>query len=179
MFNMNNIWNNVKHFNNYEKGKCGINYGYCQKKRHNGYNNYRKAKRQIRKYGFDFSEVWNLDSTIMRWMSDTYGGILKLAGYTDYWGYTNIDDIVYNNKLYETRETAYFEEFRKVYKENTEEVNNFILPRLKVFKKILHGYPASLESFDCWHNIIDSMINEMEEGKYSELLIEYLFNLWD
>jgi len=34
----------------------------------------------------------------------------------------------------------------------------YILPRLKRFKKITHGHPSSLESFEAWKEILDKMI---------------------
>lgn len=79
------FWQNMVPFSKCEKGAYNnINYGYRRKvrcpytKREN-----RKAYRQIKKYGFDFSELWALDLTIMRWMSDTYGGFWRTIGDPD------------------------------------------------------------------------------------------------
>ena len=41
-------------------------------------------------------------------------------------------------------------------------ISKFILPRLKLFKKVERGYPCDLKSIDEWHDILDKMIASFE-----------------
>ena len=167
------LWNDVKPFNKPEKGKWGIGYGYCKRHISKGYHNYRKAFRQIRKLGFDKSEVWNLDCTIMRWLSDTYGGYFTKVGDPNYW------DEICNNDLYNARIEDYLNHFEEIYKSDSEKVSKFILPRLIVLKKGLCGYPGNIESFEKWTEILDSIIESLKKNEWNPSLKEYFFSLWD
>lgn len=41
-------------------------------------------------------------------------------------------------------------------------IADFIIPRLKKFKKDTNGYPATLSSFEEWQNILDKIITAFE-----------------
>ena len=41
-------------------------------------------------------------------------------------------------------------------------IAKFVLPRLKLFKKVERGYPCDLKSIDEWHDILDKMIAAFE-----------------
>ena len=41
-------------------------------------------------------------------------------------------------------------------------IAKFILPRLKLFKKVERGYPCDLKLIDEWHDILDKMIAAFE-----------------
>lgn len=69
-------------------------------------------------------------------------------------------------------------------------IAKFVLPRLKLFKENLNGYPADL-SFEKWGEILDKMIYSMEkvyknctdeDVKIQEgldLFAKYFRSLWD
>lgn len=81
---MNNLFACIPSFKKIEKGTNNyINYGYRRK---NVNKEKRKALRNIRKYGFDTSECWNFDTTIMRYLSDNFGEFFRECGSPDDWG---------------------------------------------------------------------------------------------
>ena len=41
-------------------------------------------------------------------------------------------------------------------------ISKFILPRLKLFKKVTMGFPCDLKSIDEWYDILDKMIAAFE-----------------
>lgn len=52
----------------------------------------------------------------------------------------------------------------------------WLVPRLKEFKKITQGYPGNLESFEQWQDILDEMIFGFE-WKDNEWYAENVFGL--
>lgn len=165
----NKLWEGLEPFSNNEKGKYGnINYGF--QKRKSKYR--RKAYRQIRKQGFDNSEVWSLDCTIMCWLSDTFGGYFRMVGERNNW-YDGKD-----YEKYESRQEEYCQYLDNFYQAYFPEINYFVLPRLKVLYKTHREYPCYLTA-EKWDDILKQMINSMEQNQYTPLLSKYLFNLWD
>ena len=41
-------------------------------------------------------------------------------------------------------------------------ISKFVLPRLKLFKKVTMGFPCDLKSIDEWYDILDKMIAAFE-----------------
>jgi hypothetical protein len=187
---MNNLFTCIPSFKKIEKGTNNyINYGYRRK---NVSKEKRKALRSIRKYGFDTSECWNFDTTIMRYLSDKVGGFFKECGSPDDWGnfdtkgnhwdsVTNGDysDFIKANNL---RVEIYKEHLKEFL--NTEEghkvIFEFIVPRLFYFIKHHQSYPAleGIESDEEWTEILKEMDYQLSMFN-SDLFIKYFFNLWD
>lgn len=187
---MNDLFTNVPPFKKIEKGanNC-INYGY----RHKNVNKEkRKAFRDIRKYGFDTSECWNLDITIMRYLSDRIGGFFRECGSPDDWGnydtkgnywdnVTNGDhsDFIKANNLCVETYKEYLKEFL-ITEEGREIIFKFIIPRLLYFIQHHQGYPAleGVNSDKEWTEILKEMEWQLSIGN-PDLFIKYFFNLWD
>lgn len=195
------FWQNMVPFSKCEKGAYNnINYGYRRKGR-SPYTKRekRKAYRQIRKYGFDFSELWGLDLTIMRWMSDTYGGFWRTIGDPDNWNDYDLDGKYYdfwqnhnNPEHFEkislwsrTRHDSYKLHLRnfldKMSFEEFKQYAAFVSPRLRKLADIIHGWPSGekFPTFEDWQNEIRNMANRFDNGTFSESFIEYFYSLWD
>lgn len=187
---MDNLFNCIPPFKKIEKGTNNyINYGYLSK---NVNKEKRKALRSIRKYGFDTSECWNFDTTIMRYLSDKVGGFFRECGSPDDWGnydtkgnpWDSITNSDYSDfiKAYVLRVETYKEHLKDFL--NTEEghqvIFEFIIPRLFYFIGHHEGYPA-LEGIDTdeeWVEILKEMNYQLSSFK-TDLFIKYFFNLWD
>lgn len=181
---------NVRSFKEIEKGadNC-INYGYRRK---NVNKEKRKAFRSIRKYGFDSSECWNLDITIMRYLSDKFGGFFRECGSPDDW--CNYDtkgnhwDSVVNDdysdfiKGYNLRVETYKEYLKKFLttEEGHKVIFEFITPRLVYFIQHLQAYPAleGINSLEEWREILKEMDYQLNSYK-TDLFIKYFFQLWN
>ena len=196
------FWNNLPSFANVEFNNNGkFNYGCITKKPSRDYKKryIRKARRQMRKYGFDSSETWNLDYTIMTWLSDNFGGFFRICGCPDNWGHYDLDGNDYDFWKYRNTE-GYYEKMKEwnttrydsFYKhlrdflnnltdDNKKKLSNFCCPRLRYLAKHMHGWPAGNDfpKFEDWKNEIENMACKLEEGTYSEYFITYFFNLWD
>lgn len=192
---MDNLFNCIPSFKKIEKGTNNyINYGYRRK---NVNKEKRKAFRSIRKYGFDTSECWNFDTTIMRYLSDNFGGFFRECGSPDDWGNYDFEGnswetiIKYTTKEYYTENLIKADNLRvETYKEhlkdflNTEEghkvIFEFIIPRLLYFIKHHQGYPAleGIDSDEEWTEILKEMNYQLSMFN-SDLFIKYFFNLWD
>lgn len=192
---MDNLFTCIPSFKKIEKGANNyIHYGY----RHKNVNKEkRKAFRSIRKYGFDTSECWNFDTTIMRYLSDKVGGFFRECGSPDDWGNYDLEGnswetiIKYTTKEYYAENLIKADNLRvETYKEhlkeflNTEEghkvIFEFITPRLFYFIKHHQGYPAleGIESDEQWTEILKEMDYQLSMFN-SELFVKYFFSLWD
>lgn len=196
------FWKDITPFSKCEKGAYNnINYGYRSKRR-NSYKTKcekRKTFRQIKKYGFDLSELWGLDVTIMRWMSDTYGGFWRMVGnpdswndydldcnYVDFWQNRNNPEYFEKMTLWSrTRYDSYKLHLRdfleNMSSEEFEQYAAFVSPRLRKLADIIHGWPSGekFPTFEDWQNEIRNMANRFDNGTFSESFIEYFYSLWD
>jgi hypothetical protein len=168
------------------KGFFGYGCIYNKQKRYNKVNR-RKLNRYYRKYGFDITECWSLDYTIMAWLSDNIGGFFRECGIQDNWSDCdlegNTDDI---KKIFEAddiRQQAYLE-YLKYFLEHeiTEEqwisFLMFISPRLNYLRQHTFGYPSGVDSFENWQNTLYKMEEDLHHKKF-DLFIEWFFALWD
>jgi hypothetical protein len=150
----------------------------------------RKYGRYIRKYGFDITEVWNLDCTIACWLSDNVKGFFRECGDIVSWSCYdlegNILDFDSNYKDVIKAEQLRREEFQKQLKQfllnaNDEWYNKFssyVIPRINFLSSTCHGYPSELESYEKWQEILRTMVINLEQ-KDVDLLIKHFFSLWD
>lgn len=184
---MEEIWNNVKPFSYPQKGINGYyNYGYSPRKRTRYYKlKRRKVYRQIKKYGFDATECWNLYSTIMRWLSDNVGGFFRECGDEDEWdkdlttdNYKEIIELA--NKREESYKEHLTEHLESLEKEDEwDTFIDFVIPRLTYFENHFGSYPAKFNTGEEWHIVLKKMIEELDWNTDSTLFVEYFFNLWD
>lgn len=150
--------------------------------------NKRKVLRYIRHYGFDITETWSLDFTIMRWLSDHVGGFFRECGDRSTW-----DEIDLEGHSYDTSENcieaekARIQEFKKQLKEFLETANkdilvefqDFVIPRLRYLSQHTHGYPVTYNNGNHWRLTLMEMANTFEMGYYDERFVEDFFLLWD
>ena len=179
------IWKDVKPFSYPQKGIDGYyNYG-CRPKGRTRYYKLRRRKvyRQIRKYGFDVTECWNLYHTIMRWLSDNVGGFFRECGDENDWdGGLNPSNYVVIMELCKKRLYSY-QQYLKEYlqsldRDNYHQFLDFVIPRLVYFEKHFVGYPAKFSSGGEWHTILKEMMDRLME-RDTKLFVEYFFYLWD
>lgn len=195
------FWKNIPSFKTIEKGKDGrIGYGFRYKhKRPYDKMQKRKAYREIKKYGFDLSETWSLDYTIMLWLSDTFGGFFKICGCCDNWAHYDLDgnyidfwdhkdDKNHYDNMYKY-ETTRYNSFRKHLNDllNTNDpkviskFSEFCSPRLRILAKFSHGWPSGekYKNYEDWINVIIDMADKFDNGTYSQNFIDDFFCLWD
>lgn len=191
---MNNLFTCISSFKKIEKGTNNyINYGYRSK---NVNKEKRKALRSIRKYGFDTSECWNLDTTIMRYLSDKVGGFFRECGSPDDWSNYDLEGNFVETIIKYTTKEYYAENFIKAYnlrvetyKEHLKEfldteegrkvIFEFITPRLYYFIKHHQGYPVleGIESDEEWTEILKEIDYQLSMFN-SDLFVKYFFDLW-
>lgn len=182
------------------KGLYGaIGYGCC--KRHPqhrcDYSNYRKAFRQIRRYGFDASETWNLDRTISLWMVDhhpelkEWGNPDLLEDAVDAWYSQNRDIATENLWYYENIVYKQFvDDIFKCISEFTDsewtEFEEFLCPRLKYFSNPhnLHGWPGEgrydyIHSYEDYVQVLSEIYDSIKAHQIHPHFQELYGNLWD
>lgn len=174
------------------KGSCNrIGYGYRFKKRSKyGKVEKRKAYRECRKFGFDLSETWDLDVTIMGWLSDNIGNYFRECGDPSSWDDVDLE----GNPISKDNMQDCFKagiERRKEFLEQLEKflVNcepnkfykftQFVIPRLTILRHNSHGYPYGVKSLQEWKDILNNMINSFLLGGHDKNFIKYFFSLWD
>lgn len=171
-----------------DKGKLG--YGYLSRRAKYHKVNRRKALRQIRKYGFDITETWNLDNTIMMWLSDNVGGFFRECGNFDDWSNYDLNGVPYkeaNPKLIveaeETRRDYFLDNLDMFLKDYTgplkEKFIKFVIPRIHFLADHSCGYPAGVKSFESWQKQLHSIANKLETEHYSVGFLIHFFSLWD
>lgn len=192
------FWKYTKPFRNTEKGTDNrFGYGFYERRYRRDFkkgltNTKRHYLRTMRKIGFSPSETWNLDCTIMRWLSDEFGGFFRECGSQEGWTTYSLDGvhrrelpmeiIIESNKV---RVESYKSHLRGLLdnanSETLRKIASFCVPRLKVLKKYKISYPCGddIKSMEDWDDILDKMILGFEEGSYDDLFIEYFFALWD
>ena len=175
---MGEIWKNVKPFSYPQKGINGYyNYGYSPKRRTRYYKlKKRKVYRQIRKYGFDATECWNLYHTIMRWLSDNVGGFFRECGDENDWMSRTPCNFTEAMQLFNKRQESYKKHLEKCLMSN-DEAYRFIIPRLVYFRNHHVGYPGQFGSNEEWSEILEGMIQGMCQND-NELFVEHFFYLW-
>lgn len=125
---------------------------------------YRKTKR-IYGVGFDYSELWNLDSTFLDFAYRKKYIKVKLADKFDY----PYDDY---NKLVN-------EQVEIIRNAQNQEMCNFLFPRLKEFRLITHGYPAWCDNEKVWDSYICECIKEIEERHTINKFLDKISSFWD
>jgi hypothetical protein len=171
------IWKDVKPLSYPQKGKRGTSYG-CRDKSEK-----RKTGRDIRHYGFDTSECWNLYATIMCWLSDNVGGFFRECGNEDEWDEglfpSNYMAVV---ELYKKRQYSYQQHLKEYLESLTgdsyHQFLGFVIPRLVYFENHFVGYPAKFSSKEEWHTILKEMMDGLMVCN-TKLFVEYFFYLWD
>lgn len=199
--NIESFWNGLPGFKYPMYGKNGMGYGIIPNKPNKEFKkkHIRRAKRQMKKYGFNSSETWSLDYTFLEWLSDNYGGFFRICGCPDNWNEYDLEgnfvdfwkhykDIDYwdNVHLWNTTRYNSFEKHLKDFLDNCtpedyKKIAEFICPRLKYLCKHKHGWPAGddFPKFEDWTNELNNMITKFEEGTYSPYFISYYWHLWD
>lgn len=167
-----------------------IGYGCISKKRVKFHKlGKRKAYRECRKFGFDLSEVWNLDCTILGWLSDNIGGYFRECGDPFTWDEVDLEGNSYKNNT-EACMKAWFirrNKFRynlnnflkNTDKETFKKFTQFVVPRLTILINNVHGYPGTMNSCEEWKETLDNMKCSFLLGGYSKDFIKYFFSLWD
>lgn len=186
-------WKNIKP---YKKNNSFFGYGCLRKTRKKGFKvEKRKYLRYVRKYDFDITETWNLDYTIIRWLSNHVGGFFKLCGNFDEWDLIDVEGNkidIYDgesinrcNKAYQLRQ----ESFQNHLKDFLDEKQNekfkdfckFIVPRLRHFAVYTISYPSQIEEYNTikkWKKAINEFVDKFKEKNYDIRFIRDLFYLW-
>jgi hypothetical protein len=193
MINMEDCWKYIKKNSYPLKNKNGfIGYGYRCKKRSKYYiANKRRSYRDYRKYGFDTSETWSLDYTIISWLSDNAGGFFRECGCPDQWedidlegNVWNIGDNIQNHIQAGTIRRESFQKHLKDFLIASDIVIvdkfiEFVVPRLEYLSNTAHGYPTEFKSFSKWKECMINMKNDLNNKKVSDDFVKYFFCLWD
>ena len=188
---------------NYQyKGKK-IGYGVIQRGRssyRNALRHYRKTKR-LYGVGFDYTELWNLDSTFFNYI---YKHNIVKSKFLEAIVNFNEDEFVlkqYNLQdpyfekdkdkkweLYQIRDKYVESEKLKLRTEILEildkhpeiktNVCNFIVPRLKCFKDIIHSYPCDM-TFESWKQYIQECIDEIENFEVFDKFFNKIYDFWN
>ena len=153
----------------------------------------RSIRRNYKKYGakFDYSELWNLDSTIYKYVI-----IHKLCehpflekcisdssfSYSKYWEQQGItkEEFYKNRNAYWEKENELRDEVNlQISKLTDKKFLEFLLPRLKAFKDKTYGYPAYCMTFEEYKEYLQSVIDEIETKGTCTLIYENFNALWD
>lgn len=160
-----------------------------------GTKEYREALRAIRrnykKYGakFDNSELWNLDSTIYKYViihklcehpfleKCVAGGSFEYSKYWERQGITK-EEYDENWKMYYEKEKELYNEVNlQISKLTDKPFLEFLLPRLKAFKDNTFGYPVDM-TFEQYEEYLQSVIDEIETKGTCTLIYENFNALW-
>lgn len=171
------------------RNKLGYGCITTSRKKYNKVNK-RKLFRSIRKLGFDYSECWNLDYSVMCWFSDNVGGFFRSCGAPDDWSDYDLNGYRWPNY---NKDTIELEQSRR--KEYLAQVSNylhnctgeeylqfldFIIPRLIYLIEHIHGYPATFNTFADWQNELKFMVTNLPKRNNSiNTFVENLYSLWD
>lgn len=183
------LWKGVKPYR-HNNDFFGI--GFRNKRRKKGQRvRKRQYLRDLRKVGFDTTEIWSLDSAILKWLAEKVGGIFITCGDPDNWDMIELGGYKWNNldrfsfercqKAYQERTKCIKEHLRNYLDNAPEEFINFIVPRLRYFAKNTDGYPVlykEIKTLEDWQDIVNDMADKFEQKTYSENFIKYFFNLW-
>lgn len=183
---MNKLFKNLKPYAYPLKTKYG--YGYIINSYNKNKTDKRKVRRYIKHYGFDISEAWNLDTTIMQWMSDNVGGFFRECGSSYSWSDYDINGIEWSSYSKETldldnkRHIEYQYQLKQYLlncsQEDYKKFIDFVIPRLTYISQYTNGYPANFTAFEEWKKTLSIMINELPKGNV-QLFIENFYALWD
>ena len=161
-----------------------------------GSKEYREALRSIRrnykKYGakFDYSELWNLDSTIYKYVYNhklcehpflKSCSACESLSYGEYWKSQGITENEYyqNFKAYVDEENKLCDEINlEISKLTDKKFLEFLLPRLKAFKDKTLGYPVNM-TFEEYEEYLQSVINEIETKGTCTLIYKNFNTLWN
>lgn len=202
---MEECWKAIKP---YSHNNSFYGYGYRRKKRKKSLRvEKRKYLRSIRKHGFDTSETWNLDTTIMKWLAEHVGCFFRLCGNTDDWemydiegnewkpsfSENNFDDYIngvkdeHFDKCQDAAKLRYesFKKHLKGFLDHGEEdvlkqFRSWIVPRIEYLSKNTDGYPPyDFETMKDWTNALKEMAEAFKKGSYDKRFIDNFFYLWD
>lgn len=180
------LFENIQPFPKQIKGSRSfrIGYGYCTTR--NPY--YKSSKRRLnkyyRKYGFDITETFDLDATIMYWMSDNVGGFFRECGNPEDWCglIENLSSIEKVTNLYKARKAEYLSQLYKYLSDCTEDEYrkflNFVTPRILYLRKHTHGYPAQFNSIADWQQELKTMWIKLLQKNINKF-IDNFYSLWD
>jgi hypothetical protein len=189
MKQMEELWKNIPTNRYPMKGNNGyIGYGYREGKRKKGYCvEKRKVGRDIRKYHFDRTMSWNLDTSVMNWLSDNVGGFFRKCGTHESWSDYDIN----GNKTEDTkkrmeaeyaRENAYLkylDEFLRTCDDKTfNKFRDFVCPALYYISQNTISYPGGF-TIDSWKETVYKMWESFANGKLSKEFIDNFYSLWD
>lgn len=189
--NIKNLFEHIKPFPTPAKHSARhIGYG-CFETRHKGYKmNKRKLGRYIRKFGFDVTETWNLDNTIMCWLADNVGGFFRMCGPMDSWSDYDLDGNKANYKengeaviKAEQARTECFMKSLEAWLNNSDNdiyyrFVDFVEPRLEFLAGHTDGYPGDFDNYHEWQVTLFKMSRNLLVRNH-ELFTRYFFNLWD
>lgn len=152
----------------------------------------RSIRRNYKKYGakFDNSELWNLDSTIYKYvkiyklckhpfLKECISGDVRC--YSNYWKQQGITKEEYdkNYKAYWEKEVKLRDEINlQISKLTDKQFLEFLLPRLKAFKDKTIGYPVYM-TFEQYEEYLKNVINEIETKGTCTLIYENFDELWN
>lgn len=169
------------------KNNICFGYGFIPRRRSKfGRVNRRKLNRFYRKDGFDITECWSLDCSIMAWLSDNFGGFFRECGTYDTWSDNDLNGELSDYAgLYTAecaRQDAYLVKLKDFLEHDmTEDQRSvflgFVMPRLVHFRKTVFGYPGELNGIEEWEDVLDRMQKELVNKKY-DLFVEWFFSLW-
>ena len=164
-----------------QKNRRGLGYG-CFTKRYR-----RTVGRYYRHYGFDISEAWNLDITIMDWLSDNVGGFFRQCGEKWEWDEYDLDgnpenDFKRCSEACNQRCDEYCKQLDH-WLRTTDEISKdrfikFVLPRLEYLHKYTIGYPPEFKELSEWVEVLNGMIISFKNNTYSSLFTKHFFELW-
>lgn len=169
------------------RNKLGYGCITTSRKKYNKVNK-RKVLRSIRKLGFDYSECWNLDYTIMCWLSDNVGDFFRKCGSVDDWSDYDLNGNEWANynkdtiELEQARRTEYLNQLSTYFTtcsgEEYLKFLDFVIPRLIYLIEHIHGYPAEFNTFKDWQNELKNIVVELPKRNVTKF-IDNFYSLWD